>query len=54
MSEYLNGNCYPIVEDNVDYINWVRDDMIRDNNVILMNKYILIYNMSEYYIFEIN
>lgn len=53
MLECLDGEMIVVDEENIDYINGVREAMKTEDNVILMNKYINFNDMSSYYIPEI-
>lgn len=53
MLECLDGEMIIVNEENIDYINGVREDILTENKVILMNKYINFNDMSAYYIPEI-
>ena len=53
MLECLDGEIIIVDEENIDYINGVREAMKTGDNVILMNKYINFNDMSSYYIPEI-
>lgn len=53
MLECLDGEMIIVDEENNDYINGVREDILTENKVILMNKYINFNDMSAYYIPEI-
>lgn len=53
MLECLDGEMIIVDEENIDYINGVREAMKIEDKVILMNKYINFNDMSSYYIPEI-